>query len=61
MNFFSCDRMLDKEPANRPSASEVLKIEYIAQHLSVRVLQCALYVRSIDCFGDFDLTPNEQV
>lgn len=28
------ERMLDKEPANRPSASEVLKNEYIAQHLS---------------------------
>lgn len=28
------ERMLDKNPANRPSASEVLRSEYIAQHLT---------------------------
>ncbi|KAL9976486.1 hypothetical protein ACROYT_G013794 [Oculina patagonica] len=28
------DRMLDKDPANRPSASEVLRNEYIAQNLA---------------------------
>ena len=28
-------RMLDKDPANRPSASEVLRNEYIAQNLAV--------------------------
>lgn len=28
------ESMLDKNPANRPSASEVLRSEYIAQHLS---------------------------
>jgi len=27
--------MLDKNPANRPSASEVLRNEYIAEHLAV--------------------------
>jgi len=29
------ERMLDKNPANRPSASEVLRNEYIAEHLAV--------------------------
>ena len=28
--------MLDKDPAKRPSASEVLRNEYIAQNLAVR-------------------------
>lgn len=27
--------MLDKDPANRPSASEVLRNEYISQNLAV--------------------------
>lgn len=35
MNVFCC-RMLDKDPAKRPSASEVLRNEYIAQNLAVR-------------------------
>lgn len=29
--------MLDKDPAKRPSASEVLRNEYIAQNLAVRI------------------------
>ena len=33
--------MLDKNPANRPSASEVLRDEYIAEHLAVRQLSLA--------------------
>ena len=30
--------MLDKDPSNRPSASEVLRNEYVAEHLAVRYL-----------------------
>lgn len=39
--------MLDKNPTNRPSATEILKNEYIAKHSAVSnnaLILCASYI-----------------